>query len=813
MENNANGLLHGLENAIAEVLYIYNSDHVLVDGTDRLAYLYGLRSLKDVNRISRHHGIFFVSNPEGKEVKVRDLTMESQEKLLNSLPDMERIGKMLRQMADFRDATGKELSLRDGHPYSRKSLDLGEEWGNLDSMPDDLEVNGFLDLYRSSLRVLPANLKVNGSLDISRTEIRSLPSDIKVEGDINAYDSLLKELPDNLRVKGDLILEQTHVESLPRNLVVDGSLNLEKTDVYDLPSDLKVKDQIVSHRGQIIASWNTPKSQEGYLDLNKAPYWANVERPHMKNPDLGQASESSGLSHVNDLPLRITFGTWPGPSNITGDVHVEIGKVMDRELLRYIEGLAFDTGGSKLRKQGESHWADFFDRSSAESFVERAGLHVRQEEMAQKFCDIGMNGIPLFLLKPIRHEWSDTDGRIFSETLGSVMIDSSSSSSIMLYSGMDEAERRHSPTSLKSLSPDDQRQVLSELSECLEHFRGNNLQVEPSEVFRTRASAPLDNNGDYSRMLRQMADFKAATGLDIGVGDGHPFFAGDLFLENSEIKTLPDNLEVDGFLNLSFSQITELPSNLKLHGGLYLENTRIKSLPSTLTRVPGDLNLINSEVETLPDNLKVDGWLDLRNSNIRELPKGLTVGYYLNLDNTQVSALPSDLRVNSRINFNETVVWRSPSNISREGFIDLARTGLPLEQGTGDPRLLSPLMKQYADFKRNYPNVVPLFHIGDGYETYQEDARKVAGKLGVPVIRNETQRDIQGNVAEAVSVPERDFLNLLKSFHSDRISYSVLEEVNRGKDIDSQGTSVRSVELDRELPLERNEKYAGGMRR
>ena len=809
MASNDNGTFQGLKNAIDEILYSSNSDHVRLDGIDKLPYLYGLRTLMNVDRILQHHGTYFVSNPEGKEVKIKDLTVGSQEKLLNILPGMEKIEKMLNQMADFKAATGIELSIKDGHPYCRNSLELGEELGKLDSMPDNLEVNGYLNLYKSSLKELPANLVVNGSLDISRTDIRSIPSDTRVEGDIVAFHSMLKDLPDNLRVNGDLILDSSQVSSLPKNLVVEGNLNLEQTEVRTLPADLKVKEEIVSHSSHIIASWNTSKTPEGYLDLQDAPSWANVD----KGSGQEQALESGEASNSRDSSLHITYGTWPGPSNIIGDVHVEIGSIHSQELHEQIQGAALDTGGSILRKQGENHWADFFDQSSAERFIERADLLFKEDEMARKYDEIGMSGTPLFLLKPIRHEWTDKDGQTRSETLSSISIDGHGLSSIMLYSGMDEAERGISPTPLVSLPLGDQKQVLSELSECLEHWKGSNQQVEPSEVFRTKASAFLNIDEENSKMLSQMADFKAATGLDIGVGDGHPFFAGDLFLENSEIKTLPDNLEVDGFLNLSFSQITELPSNLKLHGGLYLENTRIKSLPSTLTRVPGDLNLINSAIETLPDNLKVDGWLDLRNSDIRELPKGLTVGYYLNLDNTQVSALPSDLRVNSRINFNETVVWRSPSNISREGFIDLARTGLPLEQGTGDPRLLSPLMKQYADFKRNYPNVVPLFHIGDGYETYQEDARKVAGKLGVPVIRNETQRDIQGNVAEAVSVPERDFLNLLKSFHSDRISYSVLEEVNRGKDIDSQGTSVRSVELDRELPLERNEKYAGGMRR
>ena len=249
-------------------------------------------------------------------------------------------------------------------------------------------------------------------------------------------------------------------------------------------------------------------------------------------------------------------------------------------------------------------------------------------------------------------------------------------------------------------------------------------------------------------MFEQMAQFENSTDIALGIKDGRPFHNGDLVLEGGGPVVIPDNLHVDGDLDIRDSSINYLPHGLKVEGNLLYDKKSVRNLPR---------------------DIQVNGSIELADGH---------------------------------------VIGENPF-----GFIDLDKSGLPLEPKHVPTPDVSPLMQQYAVFKKTYPNVAPFYHIGDGYETYQEDARKVASKLGVPVIRNETQRDIQGNVAEAVSVPERDFLNLLKSFHSDRISYSVLEEVNRGKDIDSQGTSVRSVELDRELPLERNEKYAGGMRR
>ena len=94
--------------------------------------------------------------------------------------------------------------------------------------------------------------------------------------------------------------------------------------------------------------------------------------------------------------FKISFGEWPGPSNIIGDVHVEIGSIHSQELHEQIQGAALDTGGSILRKQGENHWADFFDQSSAERFIERADLLFKEDEMARKYDEIGMSGTPLF---------------------------------------------------------------------------------------------------------------------------------------------------------------------------------------------------------------------------------------------------------------------------------------------------------------------------------------------------------------------------------------------------------------------------------
>ncbi len=47
----------------------------------------------------------------------------------------------------------------------------------------------------------------------------------------------------------------------------------------------------------------------------------------------------------------------------------------------------------------------------------------------------------------------------------------------------------------------------------------------------------------------------------------------------------------------------------------------------------------------------------------------------------------------------------------------------------------SPLMRQHAEMKRQFPDAILLFRVGDFYETFEEDARKAAGILGITLTR------------------------------------------------------------------------------
>ena len=89
----------------------------------------------------------------------------------------------------------------------------------------------------------------------------------------------------------------------------------------------------------------------------------------------------------------------------------------------------------------------------------------------------------------------------------------------------------------------------------------------------------------------------------------------------------------------------------KVIGTLYLNDTPITALPDNLT-VHGDLNLNDTPIRSLPDNLTVQGYLGLSGTKITSLPDNLKVGGDLWINSTpnlDTNNLPSSLVVNGEI--------------------------------------------------------------------------------------------------------------------------------------------------------------------
>jgi hypothetical protein len=129
---------------------------------------------------------------------------------------------------------------------------------------------------------------------------------------------------------------------------------------------------------------------------------------------------------------------------------------------------------------------------------------------------------------------------------------------------------------------------------------------------------------------------------------------GGLYLGYSKTKSLPDNLEVEGDLDLENTPITSLPNNLSVQGYLNIKGCKnITSLPDSL-KVGKDLNLGGTSISLLPDNLKVNGYLNLESTPIRKLPNNLEVRGGLNLIATGITSLPDSLKVGGELYLTDT---------------------------------------------------------------------------------------------------------------------------------------------------------------
>ena len=99
----------------------------------------------------------------------------------------------------------------------------------------------------------------------------------------------------------------------------------------------------------------------------------------------------------------------------------------------------------------------------------------------------------------------------------------------------------------------------------------------------------------------------------------------DLHLEYSNIKNLPNDLFVGGYLSLEGTSITKLPDNLYVDGYLYLWGCQ--------------------QLTKLPDNLYVDTSLYLDRTNIEEIPNHLYVGGHLSIIGTPLAKKYTDERI------------------------------------------------------------------------------------------------------------------------------------------------------------------------
>lgn len=111
------------------------------------------------------------------------------------------------------------------------------------------------------------------------------------------------------------------------------------------------------------------------------------------------------------------------------------------------------------------------------------------------------------------------------------------------------------------------------------------------------------------------------------------------------------------------------------------------------------------------------------------------------------------------------------------------------------------LLQQYLNIKKTMPNLVPLFHVSGGYETYQADAELVAKVLKIPVLEIATHIGPDGKAARYVAISEHDLEDCRKILLDNKVGIALLEDSKLEKD-DVKDDSLKSSEP---LSHERNE--------
>ena len=135
----------------------------------------------------------------------------------------------------------------------------------------------------------------------------------------------------------------------------------------------------------------------------------------------------------------------------------------------------------------------------------------------------------------------------------------------------------------------------------------------------------------------------------------------------------------------NYNEVIEEDGKIKVGGSLYLRNTNITELPDNLT-VGGDLYLSNTNITELPNNLTVEGSLYLSNTNITELPDNLTVGGWLELSNTNIENNSQEIKKVKELleGYNEElkyiyfdgILWGNVKSVKKVDNITIYRTPL-----------------------------------------------------------------------------------------------------------------------------------------
>jgi GNAT superfamily N-acetyltransferase len=218
---------------------------------------YGSRLMKYIKEENpRYNYISSMKTEDGTAFVHKDINLYEFQQGKNPYDTM-GIGKIPRIKQWFeKNAPDVNFRITEVQRYSGESsyyqvhVDQSLTLKSVSSLPDNLYVNGQLDLSHSNIISLPDNLYVKWDLDLSSTHIKRLPEGLRVGGSLNLWNcKYISTLPKNIRFpKGSLDISSSNIKSLPDNLYVAGNLNMLYTKIPSLPDNLYVGDNLYINR-------------------------------------------------------------------------------------------------------------------------------------------------------------------------------------------------------------------------------------------------------------------------------------------------------------------------------------------------------------------------------------------------------------------------------------------------------------------------------------------------------------------------------------------------------------------------------------
>lgn len=167
---------------------------------------------------------------------------------------------------------------------------------------------------------------------------------------------------------------------------------------------------------------------------------------------------------------------------------------------------------------------------------------------------------------------------------------------------------------------------------------------------------------------------------------------GNLNLADRYVTMLPDNLTVNGSLDLRYcSYLERLPENLNIKGNLYIDSCDLEEKIPVSIQVNGQISVVSGNdipeglnvggdlmvskyTSFLPDNLTIGGSLNLMETKIKQLPAGLKVYGNLCLNKLPITSLPADLYVGGNLECYKTSIKNIPESVFIGGGLNISET-------------------------------------------------------------------------------------------------------------------------------------------